>query len=258
LTRFLFSATAFILHLIKRKDEHSLHSPFLFDFYTQVVKSKNRFLSVRLEQERAVLLKNQSKISNQDFGAKNGKKLRRVNAIARKSLAPSEQASFLGGIVDYMEPKNIVELGTNLGLTTSYLAEYANDVRILTLEGNEEIAQLAEERFNRLGFKNVKLVRGNFDETLPSVLKETPILDFVFFDGNHRYEPTMRYFEQCLTKVNEQSFFVFHDIYWSGEMAKAWREIRQNPAVMLSIDLYYFGLVFFRQNQPKQHFVLKF
>jgi predicted O-methyltransferase YrrM len=83
-------------------------------------------------------------------------------------------------------------------------------------------------------------------------------LDLVFFDGNHRYQPTMNYFNLCLKKANENSVFVFDDIYWSNEMTKAWEEIKNHKDVTVTIDLFSVGLVFFRTQQAKQHFILKF
>jgi hypothetical protein len=42
-------------------------------------------------------------------------------------------------------------------------------------------------------------------------------------------------------------------------MEKAWKEICAHPEVSLSLDLFYFGIVFFRtENKNKEHFVLKF
>jgi hypothetical protein len=61
-----------------------------------------------------------------------------------------------------------------------------------------------------------------------------------------------------LAKATENTIFVFDDIYWSTEMKKAWDEISARPEVTISIDLYDLGIIFFRNNQEKQHFVLKF
>ena len=79
----------------------------------------------------------------------------------------------------------------------------------------------------------------------------------VYFDANHRYEPTLRYFETCLRKAGEHTVFVFDDIYWSAEMKQAWKEISTDPRVSLSVDFFHIGLVFFRKGVEKQHFVLK-
>ncbi len=259
MSRFLFSVYSYILHFVKRKDEHSLHSPFLFDFYNKTVRQKHTFLSKALEAERTSLLQKSNELFVIDYGAKTRASCSlKLKTISKHSLAPSLQAAFLASMVDYLKPNTILEIGTSFGITTSYLAENAKHSTICTLEGNDESANLAEERFERLGYRNIEIVRGNFDDTLTNVLKKHPKLDFVFFDGNHRYEPTMRYFRNCMKNISSNSVFVFHDIYWSKEMARAWREICEHDSVMLSVDLYFFGIVFFRTNQPKQHFVLKF
>ena len=104
---------------------------------------------------------------------------------------------------------------------------------------------------------NIDIVVGNIDKTLTQKLKEISSLDFVFFDANHRYEPTIRYFEQCLEKAHNGSCFVFDDIYWSDEMKQAWQYIKTHSSVSVSLDLFWVGIVFFNQNQAKQDFVLK-
>jgi predicted O-methyltransferase YrrM len=260
LSRILFSILSFIIHFIKRKDEHSLHSPFLFDFYTKTIKQKKRFVYKEIENERILLFSSNEEITFTQLGAKT----RRFNSsgnigkVSKSSLSNIHQTAFLGAMVAYLQPKTILELGTSFGISTCYLSKYAQKSKIITLEGNKSIAQNATERFQKLGFENIRLINGNFDATLSDSISNLPSLDFVFFDGNHRYEPTMKYFNTCLSKITEESTFVFHDIYWSNEMAKAWNEIKSHPRVMISVDLYYFGIVFFRTNQPKQDFILEF
>jgi hypothetical protein len=84
-------------------------------------------------------------------------------------------------------------------------------------------------------------------------------IDLAYIDGNHRYEPTLRYFQQLLPKKQHHSIFIFDDIHWSAEMEKAWSEIKAHPEVTLSIDLFFMGLVFFRQEfKVKQHFSIRF
>jgi hypothetical protein len=51
---------------------------------------------------------------------------------------------------------------------------------------------------------------------------------------------------------------VFDDIRWSDEMTLAWEKIKNHPKVNVTIDLYSMGVVFFRKEQEKEHFVLRF
>ncbi|MBL7882976.1 MAG: class I SAM-dependent methyltransferase, partial [Bacteroidia bacterium] len=39
---------------------------------------------------------------------------------------------------------------------------------------------------------------------------------------------------------------------------EAWEEIKRHPKVTVTIDLFFIGLVFFRKEQAKQHFIIKF
>jgi predicted O-methyltransferase YrrM len=161
-------------------------------------------------------------------------------------------------LIQQFNPQTIFDLGTSLGITTIYQAKACEKGRVFTFEGCPTTAQIAKENFKALKCNNIEVIVGNLDETLSKKISEIDQLDFVFFDANHRYEPTVQYFEQCLAKITEDSVFVFDDIHWSEEMHAAWNYILNHPSVMISIDLFYVGLVFFRKNQPKQHFVLRF
>lgn len=183
---------------------------------------------------------------------------RKVKEIARSSAKTAKYGQLLFRLVNYFQPVTIFDLGTSLGITTSYLGEARKHAAIYTFEGCPNIARVACENFSQLGLKQVQLIKGNLDETLERQLQQVAKLDFAFFDGNHRYNPTMRYFKSCLSKKQEQSVFVIDDIYWSGEMKRAWQEIKQHPQVMQTVDLFYVGLVFFRTTQPKEHFALSF
>ncbi|RZK22361.1 MAG: class I SAM-dependent methyltransferase [Hymenobacter sp.] len=184
---------------------------------------------------------------------------RRVSTIARYAAKPPRLAQLLFRLVNHFQPATILELGTSLGLTTAYLAAATTRSQVITFEGCPNTAAVAHETFEKLGLQNVRLVEGNLDQTLPATLAALPKpVDFVFFDGNHRYEPTLRYFEQCLDKAHEDSVFVVDDIHWSAEMAQAWETIKAHPAVTVTVDLFYVGLVFFRKTQPKQNFWLRY
>jgi predicted O-methyltransferase YrrM len=162
-------------------------------------------------------------------------------------------------MVNYYQPKNLLELGTSLGITTAYMAMAAMGSKIVTMEGAEAVAAVAKNNFNSLQLKNIDLVTGNFDETLLSIVNRQPAIDFIFIDGNHRLEPTIRYFEQLLPYTNNNTILIFDDIHWSEEMEAAWKIIKKNPSVTASIDLFFIGIVLFRNEfKAKQHFVIRF
>lgn len=242
---------------------HGVHSPFVFDFIINVLNSKGTYYCFNeIEQVRKAYLANNEVIEVEDFGAGSrtgATKKRVIKNIARSALKPRKYSQLLFKIATYYKPKTILELGTSLGITTAYLSNSNKESRIITLEGSGNIASVAANTFKQLGLENVTQITGNFDETLSSALKQSGVTDFAYIDGNHRYEPTVRYYREILPFINEDSILIFDDIHWSKEMEQAWEEIKNHEAVTLSIDLFFIGLVFFKKDfKVKQHFIIRY
>ncbi len=256
---------AYLKFRLRAGTAHGLHSPFVYGLYTTVVIHDGEFGAyARVEARRQALLADERVLAVADFGAGSqvagaGGARRAVRAIARHAAKPPRLAQLLFRLVNHFRPAVTLELGTSLGLSTAYLALADSRQRVISFEGCPATAVVARETFRELDLGNVELVEGNLDDTLPAVLAQLDVpLDFVFFDGNHRYEPTLRYFEQCLAKAHAESVFVVDDIHWSAEMERAWAAIQAHPAVVVTVDLFYVGLVFFRPQQPRQHFRLRY
>jgi predicted O-methyltransferase YrrM len=251
----------YILHAINAKDEHSIHSPFVFEFYTEVIRRNNPYyIFESIEALRYELAGESKKINISDYGTgalKSRNQEKTIRSIVLQSEKNAKTGALLFRMVHYLKPRYIIDLGTSLGLTTAYIAAAHTAARIYTFEGCSQTLQVAKENFEKLRLHNIVPVQGNIDDTLANVLANVPSVDFVFFDANHRYEPTLNYFKQCLQKTHEDSVLVFDDIYWSGEMTEAWKEIKNHSKVTLTIDLYELGIIFFRNKQPKQHFKLR-
>ena len=242
---------------------HGVHSPFVYDFIKNVLNDRRQFDCFRyIESLRSELKNDNTEINVPDFGAGSRMQLnnkRKISAIARSSLKPKKYSQLLFRIAHYYKPSTIVELGTSLGVTASYLSFANPSAKITTMEGAHEVAAIAKKNFNQLYLSNIKIIEGNFDETLPTVNRQLSTVNFAFIDGNHRKQPTLNYFHQLLNKANESSIFIFDDIHWSKEMEEAWDEIKQHPSVTLTIDLFFIGIVFFRKEQKtNEHFIIRF
>jgi predicted O-methyltransferase YrrM len=159
----------------------------------------------------------------------------------------------------YYETKTIVELGTSFGITTSYLASANADSKVFTFEGAKNIAIIAGQNFRDLDLKNIELIEGSFEKTLPSMNDKIENVDLLFVDGNHRKDPTLEYFIFFLSKATNNSIFIFDDIHWSKEMEEGWKRIQEHDSVTLTIDLFFIGIVFFNKDfKVKQHFTIRF
>ncbi len=240
---------------------HGIHSPFIFDFTQNVIFSnKNHALFDKILTIAADFEKDNKQIQISDSGAGSrvfkGNK-RRIKDIAKVSSTRIKYGKLLFRMVEYLHFENILELGTSLGVGTLYLAS-AKKANVFTIEGDKAIYKIAKNTFEQAGLTNINSINSLFDKSLPEVLSKMPSIDLVYFDGNHKLEPTLKYFEQCLANINNNSIFVFDDIHWSMEMEQAWDKIKRHPQTKVTIDLFQMGIVFFRKELSKEHFVIKF
>jgi len=242
---------------------YGMHSPFVFDFITKVLNDKTSYPAfAEVEALRRQLLNDKTILEVEDFGAgsvMNKTNQRSISSIAKNAAKPKKYGQLLFRMIKYYQPTTILELGTSLGITTTYLSLAKPEAKLVTMEGSKEIARVAKLNFKTSELNNIELVEGNFDDTLSSVVSGLSSVDFAFIDGNHRQEPTERYFFQLLSKKNNDSIFVFDDIHWSNEMEAAWNTIKKHPSVSCSIDLFFIGIVFFRKEfKENQHFIIRF
>jgi predicted O-methyltransferase YrrM len=253
-----FKIKSYLSYWLEAVDEHSLHSPFFFDFYTRHVKpAAGRGAFQHIETLRQKLRKDQRTITVRDLGTGEKKRsLRKISHIARTSLTPPHFSALYSRILQTLPNASVIELGTSFGINTLYLAEKP-DASVTTFEGSPAIADIATLTFEFAGRKNINLIIGNIDRTLPVFLQRVRRVDFAFVDANHRYEPTLRYFQWLLKKVHEKSVVVVDDIHHSPEMESAWKSIQDHRLVYGSADLFRCGIVFFDPSLNKQHVILQ-
>lgn len=242
---------------------HGVHSPFVYDFICKVLNAKNTnpFYN-RIEALRSSLLKDNTLLTVWDKGAgsrQHKSNQRTIRQIAKAALKPAKYSALLGRIVAYYQPAEVLEMGTSLGITTSYLATSNPKGFVTTMEGAPTVAAVAKNNFQQLQIENIQILEGDFDKTLPAYLSGISNLSMVYVDGNHQFEPTMHYFESLAKHASETTLLIFDDIHWSAGMEKAWEAIQQDARVTLTIDLFFIGMVFFRKaQQEKEHFIIRY
>ena len=85
------------------------------------------------------------------------------------------------------------------------------------------------------------------------------VFDLILFDNNFSKETILEYFHQSLSNINQNSIFILKDIYGSKEINKTWKEIKAHPQITLTLDIFQFGICFFRKGKlAKENFVLRY
>ncbi len=256
----LFQLKSYLKFLIKSTNQHGVHSPFVFNLVTKCFYTKTNIQKVViLIQFRKQLLHNNKTINVTDFGK--GSKIfksnnRKISKIAKVAGISKKRSELLIRIVEYFKSTQILEIGTSLGIGTACLSLGNLNSQITTLEGCTNTSNIALNQFKKFNLKNINISIGDFKVTLPKSLSNKTY-DLIYFDGNHQKKSTIDYFEQCLKTIHNESVFIFDDIHWSKEMLEAWQYIKSHPKVTVTIDTFFWGIVFFRKEQTKEHFVLR-
>jgi predicted O-methyltransferase YrrM len=242
---------------------HGIHSPFVYDLVRTVLNDSRDYPAYRaVEALRQRLRQDGTVLEVDDMGAGSALKATRRRSIAdivRQAAKPPRLGKLLFRVARRYQPATIVELGTSLGLSAAYLGLGAPEAKMWTIEGAASVGAVAGRNFVSLGLKNVGLVTGNFDQVLSGVLDKAGPVDLAFVDGNHRRDPTLRYFDMLVARASRSSVLIFDDIHWSEEMEEAWAAIKKDARVFLTVDLFFVGLVFFREEfKVKQDFVVRF
>ncbi len=252
----------YLKYIVLSKTRYGIHSPFVYNFVKEVMHNNLNFSEYKtVDKLRKSILSDKRLININDLGA--GSRVsnfnhKTVSNIYNRSALRKKYAQLLFRIVRTYQISNILELGTSLGLTTIYFSLANPDSKVYTIEGSEDIFDIANENFKLIGLKNINSILGSFNDNIDSVLEEIESLDLVFFDGDHTYESTINYFEKCLAKSHKKSIFIFDDIKWSKEMENAWDYIKNKQEVSATIDIFFMGFVFFDNSLSKQNFVIRF
>ena len=261
---------SYLTFIWNSKNQHGLHSPFVYDLVTKCFYDKKKYSEYKvLDEYINSLLQNNNTIEVTDFGA--GSRVfksntRAINRIAKNAGISRKRAQLLFRIVSYFQPKEILEIGTSLGLATSALSLGNPNAKITTLEGCPKTMEVAKNSFQVSSFKfstsSIKFVTTEFTSFLNNFKRETlnvkpQIFDLIYFDGNHSKKATLDYFELLLPTITNESVWIFDDIHWSKEMENTWKIIKNHPKVKVTIDTFQWGIIFFRTEQEKEHFVIR-
>jgi predicted O-methyltransferase YrrM len=248
-------AEYYCLHRLKAF-AHSWSKLYAFDFIRNVINDKNRYPDYgTISGIRSRLLMDTALLDRSDFGAGSRKTLQNITIgdYAKRVSVNEKFGKLLYLICRYYRPALVIELGTALGISTLYLALGNKESRIITVEGNPQLAGLAKNTFFTAGVKNITLINSHFEDVLTDLPEGKGERVLVFVDGNHTLESTLAYYNLIIKKWGKRGIIIFDDINWSGEMRLAWKKIKFLAKHASSADLFYLGIIFSNEGRPGQN-----
>lgn len=121
------------------------------------------------------------------------------------SLRPQE-GLFLYAFLRLYGVKNVIEIGTYHGFSSTCIAKAIvyNGGKLLTIDCDQSVQEIAKRNFNKYQCNNIRLIHG-ISDNVPSDF----IADACLIDSNHEYEWVIRDFKNLYPLVTR--FFFFHD-----------------------------------------------
>ena len=159
-------------------------------------------------------------------------------------------------MAELCDAKICLELGTSLGIATSYLAKAKNVDLVYTFEGKQQLLKKARQLFDDLHINKIQIIEGDIDDELPATLDHIDHVDLAIIDANHQKKALLAYFNLLKAKVSSHGVIIIDDIRWSTDMYQGWLKLVKSNDVSLSMDFLNKGVLFFEKGIQKQHYIL--
>ena len=194
--------------------------------------------------------------------------LKELENFARKEnipIIPHETVAYFRFLMEIIQPKNILEIGTAIGFSALLMAQHSPNAKITTIDRNPEMIGFAKENFAKYDSrKQITLLEGDAVDIL-STLTET--YDFVFMDSaKSKY---IVFLPEILKHLDVGGVVVLDDVFQGGDIAKDIMEVRRgqrtiyrglqrlfeatldNPGLTASLVPLGDGILMLRKNQAE-------
>ena len=161
--------------------------------------------------------------------------LKELETYAKEYTVPiiqKEVRSFLGMLLKYKAPKNILELGTAIGYSSIFFSKYILEGGyITTLEREDDYYEIALSNIKKAGKQDViGVIHGDAFETVKTL---TGTYDMIFMDANksmYRY-----YLDTLLPHLNKGGIIVCDNILYKGMVSCDELAPRKQNTIILNL-----------------------
>ena len=161
--------------------------------------------------------------------------LKELEDYAKEHTVPiiqKEVRSFLGMLLKYKAPKNILELGTAIGYSSIFFSEHIlPGGKITTLEREDDYYALANENIKKAGKEDViSVIKGDAFETVKSL---NGTYDMIFMDANksmYKY-----YTDTLLPKLTKGGILICDNILYKGMVSCDELAPRKQNTIILNL-----------------------
>ena len=152
--------------------------------------------------------------------------LKELEDFARKEnipIIPHETVAYFRFLMETMQPKNILEIGTAIGFSALLMAQHSPESKITTIDRNPEMIGFAKANFAKFDNRQqIRLLEGDAVDVLSTL---TESYDFVFMDSaKSKY---IIFLPELLKHLEVGGVVVLDDIFQGGDVAKDIMDVRR-------------------------------
>jgi predicted O-methyltransferase YrrM len=152
--------------------------------------------------------------------------------------------AFLHMCAASIQAQSILELGVAIGIGSCYLALTPSCRSYIGIDASEGALSYARTHLaSCVDPSRGQLIHGSFDEVLTDLYRDEALrFDFVWIDGTHTKEATIRDFERVMPRLNPGAIVAFDDVHLTPEMLETWDVLKRWPGFTHTIDVRRLGL----------------
>ncbi len=257
---FWFRVTSFIKFLWYSTNQYGIHSPFIYQFlikclYKGIPKSQLN----ALKHNREFILSSKTVPEIKAPGQESVQlksKTRQVCDVAETNGMSLHKSKLINKMISYFNVTSTLELGTSAGLGSIAMATQQPQNSIDSVEAGLQAFKVTQKNLELLQLKTITLYNSSFQDFLQE-LPDQKTYDLIYLNCQHDEQLTWECFLQLKTHMHSDSIIILDEIYCSKGMQNIWATICKDESVKVSLDLYFWGILFFKPGLSKQDFKIR-
>lgn len=213
----IFTNPIRLIQRVRHAYGFSVHSPFAFELIKDTIYTPHSYYIYKENREKIELLK-------------------------LTKYADLKYAELLFRLINRFNAKNILEIGSGIGINTLYISNHSKQTSIVCIEKNDEKTKKAKSllanKMDNLMFKDVLSIKmGEFDA--------------IFWDLNLFPLQSEETLESIISFIKQDGFIVLNHINSNKHNKHVWQKIQKTNKLTMSFDLGSIGISFFKPSLPK-------